>query len=399
MKKNCIVILISDQTIPNLMFLKWFLSKNNGEPLDLFCITTVSMEKKGKIKAIQNALGERISYFSDIIPIIVDENDLEQITEKLKVYFSDSGFYNEVYVNITGGTKLMSIACFIFFNNKNNSVLYYQPVREPLQVLYPKKSEDKAIEIPISIKEYFATYNVTYEPNNFCVKDWEFNRNVFPIIEDINNERLSFLDLQNVDYFKKRLKKKGFLEFDTIDAERLSRLSHVSTAEQLRAASVKLGFGSDVIYGKEIRYITGGWFEEFVYQKLKSEKNLDDDYIALNVVVKKVESEKQQDNGSSVSDTKKVSSSSMDKNELDIVYIEGKVNPTLHIVECKSFIDESSQAKLLTDTLYKMQALKKDFGLTVKSHLYTMSVIQKESALSRAEDLDIEIVDRTKLLP
>lgn len=377
MKRICIVILISEQTIPNLMFLKWLLSDNGGGILELFCVTTEYMEQKNKIQAIQKALGEMNGLFSKMTPITVDENDLKEIIKKIEVQFSDLPIYDEIHVNITGGTKIMSIACYEVFKNKENTVLYYQPVNKPMQILNSKMSK-YSIEVPITIKEYLDAYNVACKIDNICVKDWNYNQTVLPIVENMTNERSIYLELQNNEYFRKMLKKKGALEFDKIDSEKLSRLQNNPTVEQLKRCSVRFGFGSDKITGKEIKYITGGWFEEYVYQKLKTEKKLDDDSIALNIRI--------------------VNSDDKDKNELDVAYIEGKTNPRLNIVECKSFIDEALQAKLLTDTLYKMQALKKDFGLTVKSYLYTMSIIKKESVLSRAKDLDIEIIDRTKLL-
>ena len=380
MKRICAVILVSEQTIPNLMFLKWLLSNNKGVILELFCVTTEYMEKKNKIKAIQKALGEINSFFAKMTPIIVDENNLEENVKKIELQFSDSVFYDEIHVNITGGTKIMSIACYEVFKNKENTVLYYQPVNKPVQILNSKIPEisKNNIEANISIKEYLDAYNVAYKIDNICVKDWNYNQAVLPIVENKTSERSIYLELQNNEYFRKMLKKKGALEFDKIDSEKLSRLQNNPTVKQLKSCSEEFGFRSDKITGKEIKYITGGWFEEYVYQKLKTEKKLDDDSIALNIRI--------------------VNSDDKDKNELDVAYIEGKTNPRLNIVECKSFIDEASQAKLLTDTLYKMQALKKDFGLTVKSYLYTMSVIKKESVLSRAKDLDIEIIDRTKLL-
>lgn len=380
MKRICAVILVSEQTIPNLMFLKWLLSNNGGGILELFCVTTEYMEQKNKIKAIQKALGEMNGLFSKMTPITVDENNLEENVKKIELQFSDLPIYDEIHVNITGGTKIMSIACYEVFKNKENTVLYYQPVNKPVQILNSKIPEisKNNIEANISIKEYLDAYNVACKIDNICVKDWNYNQTVLPIVENMTNERSIYLELQNNEYFRKMLKKKGALEFDKIDSEKLSRLQNNPTVEQLVSCSVRFGFGSDKITGKEIKYITGGWFEEYVYQKLRTEKKLDDDSIALNIRI--------------------VNSDDKDKNELDVAYIEGKTNPRLNIVECKSFIDEASQAKLLTDTLYKMQALKKDFGLTVKSYLYTMSVIKKESVLSRAKDLDIEIIDRTKLL-
>ena len=96
MKRICAVILVSEQTIPNLMFLKWLFTTNYGGLSELFCVTTEYMEKKNKIKAIQKALGVINSFFAKMTPIIVDENNLEENVKKIELQFSDSVFYDEI---------------------------------------------------------------------------------------------------------------------------------------------------------------------------------------------------------------------------------------------------------------------------------------------------------------
>ena len=63
---------------------------------------------------------------------------LRENVKKIELQFSDSVFYDEIHVNITGGTKIMSIACYEVFKNKENTVLYYQPVNKPVQILNSK---------------------------------------------------------------------------------------------------------------------------------------------------------------------------------------------------------------------------------------------------------------------
>ena len=376
MGKNCIVILISEQTIQNIMFLKWFLRNKLQTNLDLLYVTTDRMEKRNKIEAIKNALGNAVQYFAGIKPVTVDENDIESVFDGMRKILPDTSIYEKIHVNATGGTKLMSIACYEFFKELSNTVLYYQPIDKPLKIIHPEGEKDIKVEIPVTLKEYFAAYNISFCPNYNCIKDWNYNRNVLPLIERAKAEREFFMKIQNDNHFKKKLKNNGFLDFKDINKERLSKLSNELTAEYLQSISEEFGFGKDRITATQVKYITGGWFEEFVFQKIKKEKQLSEEFIALNVKIR----------------------NNTVENEFDVTYIEGKTNPMLHIIECKSFIDEESQSKLLLDTLYKMQALKKDFGLSVKSHLYTMSIIQKKSVFARAESFGIEIVDRTKLV-
>ncbi len=68
----------------------------------------------------------------------------------------------------------------------------------------------------------------------------------------------------------------------------------------------------------------------------------------------------------------------------------------LHIIECKSRINEKDQKELLLNTIYKAQALRSSFGLAVKSHFYTRSIISNNSIKERAKSFGIDIYDGTK---
>ena len=126
---------------------------------------------------------------------------------------------------------------------------------------------------------------------------------------------------------------------------------------------------------KDIRYITGGWFEEYVYQKICNEyTNVDAKNVALNVSIEKGD----------------------DKNELDVIYLD-KENK-LHIVECKSFVEGQEGIKVLNDALYKAQAIiKSKFGLFVKQHLFTKSVVEKQPQLNRAREFGIDLKDGNEI--
>ena len=118
-----------------------------------------------------------------------------------------------------------------------------------------------------------------------------------------------------------------------------------------------------------MKYITGGWFEEFIYQKIKDELQVPEENVALNVFIEK-------DN---------------DKNELDVIFIKDN---NLNVIECKSFIGGKEGVKILNNALYKLQAIMKSkFGLNAKSYLCTQSIIKKETPLTRAKEFGIEIVN------
>lgn len=372
MTEKIIVSLISEQTIPNVQFLKWYI-KNNIQKYDLLFISTQKMEQNQKSDYIKNALENVSGFLGEIKTIIVDENDIQNIRLKLNAFF-EKAKYKEIIANITGGTKMMSLASFQFFNNLDNSQIFYQPIGKPLLKLFPKTEEFEVNEI-LTLEEYLKANGIKYKFDNFCVRDWEFNKTV---AEDVILENRAIIsamvELQNTKSFKHIFDKKN-LDLVSLDNSKfvLEKNKNISKNEICTFLDYS-GFDSKNLTKNDLRYFTGGWFEEFVYQKVLNEMNVKKEDVALNVQIEK----------------------GNDKNELDVVYLDSKNQ--LHVIECKSFVDGKEGAKVLNDALYKLQAIiKSKFGLNVKSHLYTKSIVDKTSALNRASDFNIELVDGSKL--
>lgn len=382
--KICIVTLVSDQTAPNVIFLKWCVKKYGNDHTRIVLVSTEKMEQKDSSTHIKNALEPYQALFAN--PLKVDEYDIEDIKNTLSGTINVDD-YEQVIVNITGGTKIMSLAVYLYFHTKHNVCIFYQAFGKPaLQQLYPAGDFLQFGET-ITVREYFKAYGIQANYTNSCIKNWEFNRKVLPLLENNHDMRNLLTCMQNIRKVKKKFEKKTYLDITTFDYDVLQQeikndrfpADIVSKAEMLTKENVsacisQFGFDDKKLKNSELRYITGGWFEEYVYQKIKYEQGIADENIALNVQI-------------CIKDT---------KNELDVVYIDNR--NALHIIECKSFIDETEQSELLSNTLYKIQALRSQCGLSARPELYTMSEITKESPLGRAKTFDITIKDRSKML-
>ena len=367
MKDTILVNLVSDQTIPNVQFVKWYFNQNHL-PMKIFLLSTKEMEKKQKSECIKSALALPEN-FVEWETILTDENDISKTKNVLKENL-DKQKYKNIIVNITGGTKLMSLAVFDFFNGKPNTKIFYQPIGKELQEIFPEQKKFDMFEI-LSLEEYLKAHGISYKLSNECVKDWNYNKSVYELVIEKNRELIKgMLHLQNNSYFKNVFKRKDFLDFTQLDDSKFTEIgSQSATKENMCNLLKSFGFNPEKVEEKHIRYITGGWFEEFVYQKVCNEyQNVDEKNVALNVTIQK----------------------GNDKNELDVIYLD-KDNK-LHVIECKSFVDEGN--KVLNDALYKLQAIiKSKFGLFVKQHLYTKSIIDKETPLNRASEFGIDIKD------
>ena len=370
MTDKLIVLLVSEQTVPNIQFLKWHF-RIKPETVDLLFISTEIMERKKKTADIMNALAYLERYIQKKQTLTVNENSIGDVKNKLEKLLGE-WHHKSFEVNITGGTKLMSLATYDFFKDKKDCQIFYQPIGKELQCLRPEYAEHSVSEL-LTLEEYMKAHGINFEYSNSCLKDYDFNKSVYErVIKDRLEAIKQIVAIQNNSYFKNIFKRK-----DTLDLTQLSDDKFVTSEgqnkEEVIAAVSAFGFDVHALTHSQLRYITGGWFEEFAFQKIKHDKKISDGNIALNVRVEK---------GS-------------DKNELDVVYI---ADNRLHVVECKSFVDGKEGTFVLNDALFKLQAIMKTkFGLNAKSYLYTKSIVEKESALSRAQEFGITIVDGKSL--
>lgn len=366
--KNAVIILISDQTVPNILFLKWFASGHKGEDNTIYFVSTEKMEENNKSQCIVSTLNLIAKQVKIESPVILDdENSLPMIYRNIQEKISTG--YNRFYVNITGGTKLMSLALYKLFSTNPKSIIYYQPIGKSLQQISPGLEEYELGEI-MSVNEYMNAYGINISPAGKCVKEEDFYKNILEIVNKNKAGRSQILYLINdKKFFKRHLEDGKRYDLANLPADKLSAMEKKVVPETMQKTAADFGFDFHNVGIDELKYISGGWFEEFVYYKIMREKNLSPKKIALNVYL---------------TNSKKV------RNELDVVYIE---NNALRVIECKSFVDEKKQKELLTDTIYKIQALKSQFELSVKSYLYTLSQITGPQFTERAKTFGIEIVD------
>ncbi len=242
--KMILVNIVSDQAIPNLRFIKEF---SNVADNFLF-ITTNQMEREGKT--------DRLIYASHISMkkshrIIVPPVNMKEIEERLL----DFGFPDEIeyLVNITGGTKPMSIVTLSVFSVLRHAKLFYIPIgEETYRQVYPRivKAEQK-FSIKISLKEYFESYGlVLLAKENKLTKTFQTSKRIFDlIVANKGNIRLVS---------------------DIVNAHKNNNPSDKS-------------------------YYSGGWFEEYIYWVIKKKLNLQNTEIAYNVQLRNRKSKNEYD--------------------------------------------------------------------------------------------------------
>lgn len=352
---NVFVSIVSDQAIPNILFLKEF--SRHEVPQRYVFITTEEMERKKKTEYISAALGIK----EDKMDIIkVSENSVSEIKkrimEKMKLLPED-----KYIVNITGGNKLMALAVYEYFLKKNAEIFYLEIKSGKVIRVQPEEPQvGYLLNKTLTPDEYIKGAGLTEirhdekayrpQPDAETMKRWFLN--------SIREEDVNVLDFLRKNRNAKSLDLNPQLE---------AFLGKIRVYEGRRTPLTR----------DDIRYITGGWFEEYIYYRIKQELKLKDNGIWLNLKVK-----------------------TPALNEFDVVFINKNI---LYIVECKTSA-KAGDRNITAEVQYKSSALKRLFGLSVKSYFVTLGNLRDQKGninkehSDRSEAMGVTILDRKNVL-
>lgn len=353
-----LVSLVSEQTIPNVLLIKELTGIDR-----YLLISTEFMEKKEKSRCIITGSGIDPARFFD--PVIVVEDSLVDIGEKLRdIDFDDN---DRFIVNLTGGTKIMSIGVYNFFRNRQSDIVYVPIGKNLYRKIFPEvKLRDHDIDFRLGVVDYLSSYGIDIlhgDRMNTLIMPPEVTTRFFETYCQASSQDLAILDALR----PYRSKKKTLITEVDGGADLLARY---------RIDPQK----SDHLNKYETQYLTGEWFEEYVYTLLKNHLCLSDTHIGRSVSIQRQQNQVQ--------------------NEFDILFTHQNA---LYVIECKTSIFDPQSGRngrnLFNDILYKLAALRRDFGLLVKAYLFTLSKPGTErdqirpEHIQRSELFNIRVVD------
>lgn len=321
-----IVSIISEQTIPNYLFVKEMYQ--TGDKL-MF----ISSEKmKDRIKWIEDVLGAEYPHDSKQV-ILENEENWSSMTAQIESALIKD---DEYLVNLTGGTKYMALAIQSVFMNHNSS-FYYIPYPQNI-ILSNDDKKSIPIKYRVTVDEYTRLYNQllrkphnTYatEEDNYKFFEW-FTKNITSDDNDIIAKLRNYRDEKKV------------IISDLENKEDEEGKKKKPRVDGLFAFLTKISFKNNGILTKtQIQYLTGGWFEEYVYYRIKNELNPKD--IIL---------------GPKTQST---------NNDLDVVFTLGN---KLYVIECKTGVEGLG---MLHEIVYKASALKENLlGLSARSFIFAL---------------------------
>ncbi|NMC10446.1 MAG: DUF1887 family protein, partial [Methanothrix sp.] len=334
----------SHQHVPNL------LTVHELRPDRLVLLVTKPMEEVANnlINALDlGGLDYRTRH--DMISL-VDPDSLELTKQAIKAAYEQYPSADWT-VNLTGGTKIMSIAAYDFF--KDRARMIYVSERDQSKAIDLSGGGHVPLNHRISPQEFIAGYG--FEVHNFDAihenerraKEW-LDLAVEIAARSQENAVRGFLgNLFSISQTKEG-RSRGLVldesdELYIMDAELRSQI----------ASTFALGFKDWTLTGTldkyAVQFLTGGWLEVFSWGMLKM---IEGDWLwdcRLGVQVGK--------KGQRL------------ENDWDAVFM---TNQELRIVECKSGGQEQDPEG--NSTLYKIEAIRKQLGATkVKSYLATTS--------------------------
>ncbi|BBO16807.1 conserved hypothetical protein [Candidatus Brocadia pituitae] len=366
--KRILVSLVSEHTIPNILIAAHY------KPDDFWFVSTDKMERERKVECIVNTLKlkELLPASGNIQKVIVDQDSPSDCMGKIESLIEKVDGEVEYVVNITGGNKLMALATYEVFRETGQRVIIdYIPLgKNELVQIFPRKKPLRTCKIKerLNLEEYLSSYGFGIQNKNSLEK---VKTNA------LSRKESSQWILDNYEQLKDML---GFLYKNLKDVRNKKEYQLSATFDRDPANSEleileKHGFEiKDRLISKdmkkdEIVYLTGGWFEEFVFNEiytLVQEGTLDDARIGVQI-----------------------ESHSRTSNDLDIAFMKDN---SFYYVECKTLGNEEDQS-IIRDEIYKKGAISALLGKGEKRAMICTTQSQiNESLTKRARDYSIGIL-------
>ncbi|MDL1970753.1 MAG: DUF1887 family CARF protein [Candidatus Desulfofervidaceae bacterium] len=356
--RKMMVSLVSEQTIPNILAILHF------QPDNLLFVSTEKMQQKHKVEAILQTLKMKGMDFSpdNYQTLVVNQDSIKDCMDKLQRWTEEINLQNfETIVNLTGGTKMMSIGAYEVFKDYPCQMIYIPIPRNEFIIPHPPKSvmPPTKLDIRLNVVEYLTAYGVSVsaeeqqkakERGERALERFEKTAFIYehylklkPFLKAICSE-LRALGSSSIKKIKKGKKIEVSFYFQALLDDHLKRFLHdwdFEYSSKNGRLSITCIINHDLYH-----YFIGGWLEEYVYKLLcdLKPKGITDVQLNLQLISPK---------GT--------------QNEFDVMFT---YENALYFVECKSLDQEHDKEQ---DILYKIGALQTDFGLRINAFLATQT--------------------------
>lgn len=331
-----IVSIISEQTIPNYIFIKEMYEE--GDKLLMIMSNDDKIIQKEQF--IENTLNYPFKPTTIIFDNKGDEESWQAMQEKIVPYLNPD---EEFLINLTGGTKYMALAVEMIFSSYNSKYYYIPFPKNTILQLHSDNAYDIAYRV--SVEEYMGLHGLPVSAS-FITQSKAYAQHLLYMFTDKHFLQKHYMVLEKLRAYRDTKKPLLIEELETReDTDKKPRISGLSSFLQYINFPLR-----DKCRAKidkyEIRYITGGWFEEYTYYLVEEKFKPTD--IQLGVLIRETQT--------------------TNMNDLDVVFTLGN---KLFVIECKTGVGKQS---LFNQIVYKSSALKETLlGLPGKSYIFSLS--------------------------
>ena len=362
MSKTIVNIIDKSNPLPAYLFTKEYYE--SGDVL-LFISTE---EEADCIQRLAQLLEVEEAFVKSIIVKRFQDNMLyEHICRAIKDKLNTDTQY---YLNLAGGSRYMTLSVQHVFE-EFNTLFFYTQTRENQIVktifdnsIYDDDDEVFPIKHRMTLKEYFSLYGLESDVDTprKQVKETSFSQHLFTMF---SQNLLGTNDFKAMQVLRERYRNWNYLNIS--EAENPTKES-MTAIPNLTKFLDYIGFVSEqrgVLQSAEMEYLTGGWFEEYVYALIKEVLKPDD--IAMGVHIS---------NGVI-----------KHNNELDVCFMKAN---KLFVIECKTGVTSES---LFNEIVYKVCALKEVLLGTSNSYIFSLKKDHKGGWKKTAKYMGITFCD------
>ena len=362
MSKTIVNIIDKSNPLPTYLFTKEYYEEgdellfiSNEEEAD--CINHLAQQLE-----VDETLVKRI-----IVKRHEDKMLYEYICRTIK---SELNADTQYYLNLAGGNRYMTLSVQHVFE-EFNTLFFYTQTRENLIVktifdhsIYDDDDEVFPIKHRMTLKDYFGLYGLQSdvdEPRK-QVKETAFSQHLFTMF---SQNLLGRTDFEVMTTLREKYRNWNYLRIS--DAEKPVK-DYMTPIPTLSKFLNYIGFKperNDSLQSYEMEYLTGGWFEEYVYALIKEVLKPDD--IAMGVHIS---------NGII-----------KHNNELDVCFMKAN---KLFVIECKTGVTSES---LFNEIVYKVCALKEVLLGTSNSYIFSLKKDHKGGWKKTAKYMGITFCD------
>lgn len=254
-------------------------------------------------------------------------------------------------VNLAGGTRYMALSVQHVFSNYN-ATFYYTQTDQNLIVktifdnsIYDDDDVILPIRYKMSLAEYFEVYGLSHDLDTpkALVSDVPQSQHMFNLF---SKRLLSNGDYKVLEVLREKYRSWKYINIEEIEHTINDSLVPIPNLSKFLNYIKFEPAEKGILSHEELDFLTGGWFEEYVYYLIKN--TLEPDEIAIGVHI---------DGCTEISHN----------NELDVCFIK---NNQFFVIECKSGINSNS---MFNEIVYKVSALKEVLlGVACRSYIFSL---------------------------